>query len=81
MADDRDHKSDTDWTTEINDLYAPDVVEKDGKYYLYAYIMNGRGCVGVSDKPEGPLNYYPNINIIFQKKSPATVGLLIRAYW
>ncbi len=54
VADDRDHKSDTDWTTEINDLYAPDVVEKDGKYYLYAYIMNGRGCVGVSDKPEGP---------------------------
>ena len=54
VADDRDHKSDTDWTTEINDLYAPDVVEKDGKYYLYAYIMNGRGCVAVSDKPEGP---------------------------
>lgn len=54
VADDRDHKSDTDWTTEINDLYAPDVVEKDGKYYLYAYIMNGRGCVGVSERPEGP---------------------------
>ncbi len=54
VADDRDHKSDTDWTTEANYLYAPDVVEKDGKYYLYAYIMNGRGCVGVSDKPEGP---------------------------
>lgn len=54
VQDDRDHKSDTDWTTEVNDLYAPDVVEKDGKYYLYAYIMNGRGCVAVSDKPEGP---------------------------
>ncbi|MBR3824331.1 MAG: family 43 glycosylhydrolase [Lachnospiraceae bacterium] len=54
VADDRDHKSDTDWTSEINDLYAPDVVEKDGKYYLYAYIMNGRGCVAVSDRPEGP---------------------------
>ncbi len=54
VQDDRDHKSDTDWTTEANDLYAPDVVEKDGKYYLYAYIMNGRGCVAVSDKPEGP---------------------------
>lgn len=54
VADDRDHKSDTDWTTDANFLYAPDVVEKDGKYYLYAYIMNGRGCVGVSDKPEGP---------------------------
>lgn len=54
IADDRDHKSDTDWTTSICDLYAPDVVEKDGKYYLYAYILNGRGCVAVSEKPEGP---------------------------
>jgi len=54
VADDRDHKSDTDWTSEEHYLYAPDVVEKDGKYYLYAYIMNGRGCVAVSDNPEGP---------------------------
>lgn len=52
--DDRDHKADTDWTGEENELYAPDVVCKDGKYYLYAYIMNARGCVAVSDKPEGP---------------------------
>ena len=51
--DDRDHKSDTDWT-ENNLLFAPDVVEKDGKYYLYAYIMGTKGCVAVSDKPEGP---------------------------
>ncbi len=50
--DDRDHKSDTDWTNK--ELYAPDVVEKDGKYYLYAYILASKGCVGVSDKPEGP---------------------------
>lgn len=50
---DRDHASDTDWTHD-NDLYAPDVVEKDGKYYLYAYIMGTRGCVAVSEKPEGP---------------------------
>lgn len=50
--DDRDHKSDTPWTD--CDLYAPDVVEKDGKYYLYAYIMDAKGCVAVSDKPEGP---------------------------
>ncbi len=49
---DRDHKSDTDWTDK--DLYAPDVVEKDGKYYLYAYIVGSKGCVGVSDTPEGP---------------------------
>lgn len=50
--DDRDHKSDTFWTE--SDLYAPDVIEKDGKYYLYAYIMNAKGCVAESDKPEGP---------------------------
>lgn len=46
------HKSDVDWTD--NELYAPDVVEKDGKYYLYAYIVGAKGCVAVSDKPEGP---------------------------
>lgn len=51
--DDRDHSSDTHWTND-NDLYAPDVVEKDGKYYLYAYIMGTKGCVAVSDIPEGP---------------------------
>ncbi len=47
-------KADTDWTDRTNQLYAPDVVEKDGKYYLYAYIVNSIGCVAVSDKPEGP---------------------------
>lgn len=50
--DDRDHKSDTLWTD--RDLYAPDVVERDGKYYLYAYIVDAKGCVAVSDTPEGP---------------------------
>lgn len=49
-----DHPADTDWTDERNYLYAPDVVEKDGKYYLYAYIINSVGCVAVSDRPEGP---------------------------
>ena len=51
---DRDHDSDTPWTKEDNELYAPDVVEKDGKYYLFAYIINSIGCVAVSDRPEGP---------------------------
>lgn len=51
---DRDHPSDTDWNGDNTQLFAPDVVEKDGKYYLYAYIVNAPGCVGVSDKPEGP---------------------------
>lgn len=46
------HESDVDWTN--NELFAPDVVEKDGKYYLYAYIVGAKGCVAVSDNPEGP---------------------------
>lgn len=46
------YKADVDWTA--NRLYAPDVVEKDGKYYLYAYIVDDMGCVAVSDRPEGP---------------------------
>ena len=50
---DGDHESDTaEWTS--RELYAPDVVEKDGKYYLYAYIVGSEGCVAVSDRPEGP---------------------------
>ncbi|MBQ8965929.1 family 43 glycosylhydrolase [Ruminococcus sp.] len=44
--------ADTPWTR--NECYAPDVIEKDGKYYLYAYIVGSKGAVGVSDKPEGP---------------------------
>lgn len=49
---DRDHPSDVDWTDAY--LYAPDVVEKDGRYYLYAYLVDAKGCVAVSDRPEGP---------------------------
>ena len=49
-----DHPADTDWTKEHNELYAPDVVERDGKYYLFAYIIGAKGCVAVSDRPEGP---------------------------
>ena len=51
--DDRDHKSDTEGMTDRK-LFAPDVIEKDGRYYLYAYIVGSKGVVGVSDKPEGP---------------------------
>lgn len=50
----RDYEADTSWTNANTQLYAPDVVEKDGKYYLFAYIVNAKGCVAVSDKPEGP---------------------------
>lgn len=51
-ADEADYKSDVDWSD--NRLFAPDVVEKGGKYYLYAYIVNAKGCVAASDRPEGP---------------------------
>ncbi len=44
--------SDVNWTDNL--LFAPDVVERGGKYYLYAYIVGAKGCVAVSDKPEGP---------------------------
>ncbi len=44
--------ADAPWTD--HELFAPDVVEKDGKYYLYAYIVGAKGAVGVSDRPEGP---------------------------
>ena len=49
---DTDHPASVTHTD--NELYAPDVVEKDGKYYLYSYILGAKGCVSVSDKPEGP---------------------------
>ena len=52
---DRDHPSDIDWNKDNTQLFAPDVVQgKDGKYYLFAYIVNAKGCVAVSDRPEGP---------------------------
>ncbi len=44
--------ADPDWTR--NACFAPDVVEKDGKYYLYSYIVGAKGAVSVSDNPEGP---------------------------
>lgn len=50
--DGHDSPSDVDWTDEL--LFAPDVVERGGKYYLYAYIVNAKGCVAVADCPEGP---------------------------
>lgn len=49
---DEEHESNVDWTT--NPLYAPDVVEKEGKYYLYFYILCAHGGVAVSDSPTGP---------------------------
>ena len=50
--DGEDQPSSIDWSR--NMLYAPDVVERGGKYYLYAYIVGAKGCVAVADRPEGP---------------------------
>ena len=50
--DGADRPADVDWTDNL--LYAPDVVEREGKYYLYAYIVGAKGCVAVADRPEGP---------------------------
>ena len=66
---DEDHESDTPWTNG-NDLFAPDVVEKDGKYYLYAYIMDAKGCVAVSDHPEGPFKLISK----YEYRIPANAG-------
>ena len=52
---DADHLSSVPHTDHA--LFAPDVVEKDGKYYLYTYIVGAKGCVSVSDKPEGPFTF------------------------
>ena len=52
---DTDHASSVPHTE--NELYAPDVVEKDGKYYLFTYIVGAKGCVSVSDRPEGPFKF------------------------
>lgn len=38
-------------------LYAPDCIEKDGKYYLYFCMDDDREGVAVSDKPEGPFGH------------------------
>lgn len=76
---DRDHPSDVDWTEEY--LYAPDVVEKDGKYYLYAYLVNAKGCVAVSDRPEGPFRllskYEYNIPDHYDKGTFIDPGVLV----
>ena len=59
---DRDHEADTPWTS--SNLYAPDVIEKDGKYYLYAYIFSSKGAVGVADRPEGPFKLLGQYNYV-----------------
>ncbi len=56
---DEDHPADVTWhqggqKREDVRMYAPDVVEKDGKYYLYAYVFYHKGGVAAADRPDGP---------------------------
>ncbi|MDY7221505.1 family 43 glycosylhydrolase [Halalkalibacterium halodurans] len=67
---DRDHASDTPWTD--RELYAPDVIKKDGKYYLYAYIVDSKGCVAVSERPEGPFR------LVSQYRVPETSEQILK---
>jgi len=53
-------RDDVPWTD--NELYAPDVVEQRGKYYLYAYIVGAPCAVAVSDRPEGPFKLISKLN-------------------
>ncbi len=51
-ADGKDGQKDDRRKKEL--LYAPDCIEKDGKYYLYFCTSGGTEGVAVSDRPEGP---------------------------
>lgn len=44
-----------------NNLYAPDVIEKDGRYYLFAQILGAPCAVAVSDSPAGPFRLVSQI--------------------
>lgn len=49
----KDRPSDVTWY-ENGMLYAPDAVQIGDRYYLFVYLFYGKGCVAVSDRPEGP---------------------------
>ena len=55
---DADHPADVTWSDMMEPsrhmMYAPDVVQKGDKYYLFTYIFYDKGCVAVADRPEGP---------------------------
>lgn len=69
------NKSDTPWTE--GELYAPDVVEKDGKYYLYAYIFYAKGCVAVSDRPEGPFQLLSQYKVAENSPQILSEGIFV----
>jgi len=56
------HADDVPWSD--NNLYAPDVIEKGGRYYLFAQIVGAPCAVAVSDSPAGPFR------LVSQLKKP-----------
>ncbi|MCR5682474.1 MAG: family 43 glycosylhydrolase [Clostridiales bacterium] len=42
------------WAKDLGALYAPDCAYRDGKYYLYYCVPDGRCGVAVSESPAGP---------------------------
>ena len=44
------------WAKDLGALYAPDCAYRDGKYYLYYCVPDGRCGVAVSDSPAGPFD-------------------------
>jgi hypothetical protein len=64
------HADDVSWSD--NNLYAPDVVKKDGCYYLYAQIVGAPCAVAVSDSPAGPFRLVSQIKK--PKDSPMDFG-------
>ena len=65
-------------------LFAPDVVQGvDGRYYLYyAYDFLGRMGVAVSDKPQGPYEYYGHVRYADGRewgRGPAAPGMSSRS--
>jgi hypothetical protein len=53
------HADDVPWSD--NNLYAPDVIEKNGRYYLFAQIVGAPCAVAVSDSPAGPFRLLSQI--------------------
>ena len=46
--------ADTDWAKDAGALYAPDCAYRNGMYYLYYCIPDGRCGVAMSESPTGP---------------------------
>lgn len=44
-----------------NQFYAPDLVEKDGKFYLFAQIVGAPCAVAIADSPAGPFKLLARI--------------------